>query len=110
MQTTPDDAVDALTQLPPALIDEIQLNPEAIRPLARGMAAVNLYNTFVKVSEPSCSIKDKLEFQNMVVKLGAMEAKATDQPRGAGFNIVINIPGSDKGVVIDSTSMALENE
>jgi hypothetical protein len=104
--TSPEDAFAKSTHLPPALVDEVQDNPEAIRPLARGMAVVNLYNLFTKVSQPSTSVKDKLEFQTMVNKLAGMEAKVQDQTATSGFSVVINIPqiGMQQGSTIEATA------
>jgi hypothetical protein len=99
--TTPDDAMAKATHLPPALVDEVQDNPEAIRPLARGMAAVNLYNLFVKVSHPATSVKDKLEFQTMVNKLAGMDTKV--QEAGSGPQVIINITRAK-----DKTSEVIE--
>jgi hypothetical protein len=102
--TTPEDALAKRTQLPPALVEEIQENPEAIRPLARGMAAINLFNLFAKVSHPNAPTKDKLEFQRVVNKIGRLEPE-TVAPSGSGVTITISIPALDaqpeRNVVID---------
>ena len=88
-QTLPEDALQRATHLPPALVDEIQDNPEAIQPLARGMAAVNLYNLFVNIQQ-SNSNKDRLEFQTLLNKMTGME-KAAVKEAGSGPQVVINI-------------------
>lgn len=108
--TTPEDALAKSTHLSPALVDEVQENPEAIQPLARGMAAVNLYNLFVNVQQ-SNSNKDRLEFQALLNKMTGLE-KAAVRDAGAGpqFSVVINIPGSDKGVIVESTATTLPND
>ena len=106
--TTPEDALAKRTQLPPALVEEIQENPEAIRPLARGMAAINLFNLFAKVSHPNASTKDKLEFQTLAQKLGGMEVKVSES-QGAGPQVVINITRAkdDTKAVIEGVSVTV---
>jgi hypothetical protein len=65
------------------------------------MAVVNLYNLFTKVSQPSTSVKDKLEFQTMVNKLACMEAKVQDN--SSGPQVIINITRAK-----DKTSEVIE--
>jgi len=89
IMTTPQDALDELTQLPPALVDAVQDNPEAIQPLARGMAAINLYNLYKRVQEGN-SNKDLLELQVLLNKMTGME-KAQVATVGGGPQVVINI-------------------
>lgn len=88
-QTLPEDALARSTSLSPALVDEIQDNVEAIQPLARGMAAVNLYNLFVNVQQ-SNSNKDRLELQNILNKMTGLE-KAQVQQGNSGPQVIVNI-------------------
>ena len=81
----------AHTDLPPALVDEITANGDAIRPLARGMAAVNLFNTFKRVQMSGTTIKERIDFQNMLNKLSGMEVRDLVATAGGAPAVVINI-------------------
>ena len=103
------------SKVPPKLVEDCLENPDALRPVARAMAAINLHNTFVKISHPNASLKDKLEFQAMVNKIGRIDTKDVEGvQKGAGFSIVINIPNmpGQTGSVIEAkaTQVALNDE
>lgn len=103
------------SKVPPKLVEDCREDPDAIRPVARAMAAINLHNTFVKVSHPNASLKDKLEFQTMVNKIGRIDAKdAESLQKGGGFSITINIPttAGHAGSVIEAkaTQVSLDDE
>lgn len=103
--TQPDDARAKNYAIPPQLVEDVQSDPEKIRPVARSMMAVNLHNLFKRVQHPAVSVKDRIEFQQLINKMAALELKDTQAgSNGSGFSIVINIPGSDKGVTIDGTA------
>lgn len=105
IQTTEDDVKRKHTGVPPALVEDVQQNPEALRPVARSMAAINLHNLFVRMQEPATTNKDRMEFQSLLHKLGGLEIKdaATAAP-GAGFSITINLPqvGATPGATIEA--------
>jgi hypothetical protein len=103
------------SKVPPKLVEDCLENPDSIRPVARAMAAINLHNTFVKVSHPNASLKDKLEFQAMVNKIGRIDTKDVEGvQKGAGFSITINIPNMpvQTGSVIEAkaTQVTLDDE
>ena len=86
--TQPEDAVGHLTEIPPKLHEDIMENPELLRPVARGMALVNLHNLFVKMKHPATPNKDRLEFQGLLNKMAGLEAK---EQVASGAGVVINI-------------------
>lgn len=111
MVTQPDDAERKNYAIPPKLVEDVQKDPEKIRPIARSMLAVNLHNLFKKVQHPATSIRDRLEFQGMLNKMAGLEAKEAVSTAGAGFTITINIPpaGDTAGTVIESTAKLVED-
>jgi hypothetical protein len=102
--TKPQDALDRATRMPPQLVEKIADNAELLRPVARGMAAINLHNLFVRIQHPNTNNKDRLDFQSMLNKLSGLDAKEAPQSAGAGFSITINIPGSDKGLTVEGSA------
>jgi hypothetical protein len=95
-------------RLPPKLVDDVQHDIEAIRPLVRGIAAVHLYDTYKRVMHPNASLKDKLDFQTIVNKMAGVDVKSSTEPVGPSFSVTINIPNSDKSVTVEGTSVRLE--
>lgn len=108
--TQPQDALNKSAQIPPKLVADVQDNPELLRPVARSMAAINLHNLFTRIQHPATSAKDRLDFQSMLNKMSGLDAKEAATGGGAGFSIVINIPGSDKGVTVDGTAKRIPDE
>ena len=98
------------SKVPPKLVEDCLENPDSIRPVARAMAAINLHNTFVKVSHPNASLKDKLEFQAMVNKIGRIDTKDVAEGAGAGFHFTINFSGANEKLVIDAPANVIEHE
>jgi hypothetical protein len=94
--------------MPPQLVEKIADNAELLRPVARGMAAINLHNLFVRIQHPNTNNKDRLDFQSMLNKLSGLDAKEAPQSAGAGFSITINIPqvGTTSGHTIEAKASA----
>lgn len=109
--TQPEDARAKNYAIPPQLVEDVQSNPEKMRPVARSMMAVNLHNLFKRVQHPATGVKDRLEFQNLLNKMAGLEAKESSIPLGTGFSITINIPqvGQVPGKVIESTAKLVED-
>lgn len=111
--TKPQDALDRSTQVPPQLVEEVMDNVELLRPVARSMAAINLHNLFMKVQHPATTTKDRLEMQTLLNKMGGLtEIKDTSKggDNGPGFQITINIPGSNRGVVVDGSATVVSEQ
>lgn len=109
--TQPEDARAKNYAVPPQLVEDVQSNPEKMRPVARSMMAVNLHNLFKRVQHPATTIKDRLELQNLLNKMAGLEAKEPLNPHAGQFSITINIPqvGSVPGKVIESTATHVED-
>ena len=105
-----DDAAMRHSKVPPKLVEDCLEDPDALRPVARAMAAVNLHNTFIKVSHPNASLKDKLEFQAMVNKIGRIDTKDVAENAKAGFHFTINFSGANEKLVIDAPANVVEHE
>lgn len=104
--TQPQDAVDQALHVPPQLVEDVQDNVEMIRPVARGMAIMNLHNLYTRIQHPATTNRDRLEFQALLNKMSGLEAKEAQQnSNGSGFSITINIPqvGASKPAVIEAT-------
>jgi len=104
--TKPQDALDRSTQVPPQLVEEVMDNVELLRPVARSMAAINLHNLFLKVQHPATNAKDRLEFQQVLNKMGGLtEIKDTSKgDNGPGFSINIVLPANSQpgaGITIE---------
>lgn len=102
--TQPEDVKRELANIPPALVEDVQDNPEILRPVARSMAAINLHNLFVRMQHPATNNSDRMAFQTLVNKMGGLDGKDTGTAAGAGFSITINIPniGASQGQVIEA--------
>lgn len=105
--TQPADAMSKNYQIPPKLVEDVQNDPEKIRPVARSMAAVNLHNLFKRIQHPATTNSDRLAFQTMLNKMSGLESKEPVITPGSGFSIVINIPdvGATKGHTIEATAI-----
>lgn len=104
--TQPQDAIDRALHVPPQLVEDVQDNVEMLRPVARGMAAMNLHNLFTRIQHPATPNRDRLDFQSLLNKMSGLEAKEVQQGSGAtGFSITINLPqvGEAKSRVIEAT-------
>lgn len=88
--TTPDDATQRATHVPPQLVLDVQKNPELLRPVARAMSAIHLHTLYERLTHPGAAIKDKLEFQNMLNKLSGLDSKDTFTGN-TGPQVIINI-------------------
>jgi hypothetical protein len=108
--TQPEDAARKPAQIPPKLVEDVQDNPELLRPVARSMAAVNLHNLFLRIQHPATNNADRLSFQAMLNKLGGLDAKEAGPTGGPGFSITINIPqvGADKGHTIEAKATVVD--
>lgn len=109
--TQPTDALQKSTHMPPKLVEDVQDNPELLRPVARSMAAINLHNLFVAMQHPRTSNKDRMDFQTLLNKLAGLEAKAQSaSDAGPGFSINIVLPGHKKELTIEGTATKLAND
>lgn len=108
--TQPEDAKARLANIPPQLVEEVQHNPEVLRPVARSMAAINLHNLFTRMQHPAASIKDRMAFQELLNKMSDIGGKEAQAGPGSGFSIVINIPqvGAAQGQVIEAKATRVD--
>lgn len=99
-----------MVELSPALMEEIVDSPESIKPMVRGMAAMNLWNLFVNIQHPRTTNKDRLEFQSTLNKMAGLETKDANA-QGGTPQVIINITrAKDSESVLHIESMAAPTE
>lgn len=94
IQTSPQDALDQYTAVPPAVVQEAADNPKVVQAIARTMHVVTLDAWFRQVNHAQASAASKVEFMKHVAAVGAVIPKETTTQTGAGFSVQINLGGA----------------
>ena len=96
--------------LSPAQMLEIEEDPTKLETFARMLGTVNLDNLFRTMQNPNINPTARIEFQNLLNKMGRMEPDTKADVANGGPQVVINITrAKDRDDAITIEGQAIED-
>lgn len=100
--TTKNPALARLLNLPPAALEEISENPDALSKLSRvQLAMVQEKLARQYLDNPDASVAQGTAVHEALRKVSNLEPRQAGGPAGGGFSVTINIPGIEKSLVVE---------
>lgn len=102
-------AVTQQTRLSPAQVQEIVDDPVQMQFIARAMGAVNLDALYKHVvSSPDATFAQRMQFQELVNKMGRLLPEPDKQAQGSGFSLKIVLGGGQPELELHATQVRPE--
>jgi hypothetical protein len=90
MNSEPQNPARAVS-IPPALLQELEKNPDAFKPHARMMLANHINNTHFLLKDPTVPFSQRLQFMDFLAKVTGSYVSPNSTPATTGSNFSLNI-------------------